>query len=245
MTRDQTDNLITMQDLQSKVHDLGIHWHYPSTNLDPSINQDPNPEPNPNPNPNPINNPITNNAKNLKLNLQYLLFNVFLYTKPKRADLGNVRIFNPSKTLKQEPNQGNYIIITDSDNDCELVLNEYKTSKVYGTLRETLDSKLVKVIKQSLALYQRDHLFVQTSGHNPSLKPLDKNNSYSQFVRRAFEQHFNKSMGVSLWRHVYIGENVDFNKTSMADLKRDARLSGHSVGMQLLVYRPVALDNQK
>lgn len=218
LTQSQSNNLITMQELRTKVSDLHDIWNDFKNN--------------------------NNTNKNLKTNLQYLLFNVFIYTKPKRADLGNVLIVDRSAENKNTILKGNYIVASsdNSDNGWELVLNEYKTSKVYGTLRETLDPKLARVIKQSITLYKRDHLFVQTSGSD-AMKPMKKNNSYGRFVRRAFEQHFNKSMGVSLWRHVYIGENVDFNKTSMADLKKDARLSGHSVGMQLLVYRPVTTND--
>jgi hypothetical protein len=171
----------------------------------------------------------------IKQHLQYVLFAMLLNIKPKRADLGEVYIATKGM-LPKSVVDGNYIVL--EENNPRLVLNKYKTFKTYGTLSEPLNAELVTVLEKSLKTFPRKYLFVSTNGDTKG-KPYTKNSSYSMFVRRAFEQHCGKSMGVSLWRHVYIGENVDFNLSSYEELEDAARLYGHSIGMQLLVYKPM------
>lgn len=172
-----------------------------------------------------------------RLHMQYLLLALFLTIKPKRADLGDVYISVDGK-IPKEYAEKNYIIIKSSEEGL-LVINDYKTSKIYGTLEEHLSKELTTVIQKSLEFRPRKHLFISFHGKLSGL-PYTKKNSYSQFVRRVFTKQFGKTMGVSLWRHVYIGEHVDFNGPSYAELKHNAKLSGHSIDTQMKIYRPHA-----
>jgi hypothetical protein len=171
--------------------------------------------------------------KDLKTNLHYVLFGMFLSIKPKRADLGDVFIVKKSKVPEAYKDK-NYILLEGNDTGY-LVLNDYKTSKFYGELKEKLKLEQVKVIRQSIELFPRDHLFVSTIGKNKGT-PYTKANSYSQFVIRACNEHFNRKMGVSLWRHMYIAENVDFNYGNKKEINEGARLSGHSMQTQWAIY---------
>lgn len=182
-----------------------------------------------------------NTYTNLKQNLHHLLFAILLNITPKRSDLGEVYISRTGKIPKSFANK-NFILLL--ENDARLVLNDYKTSKIYGTLVEHLPSDLVEVLNKSLEAFPRKYLFVGQIGIN-FMKPYTKSDSYGMFVRRAFEIHFNKSMGVSLWRHVYNGEQVDFNDDDYEELEQKARLAGHSMGMQLLVYKPRGENRMK
>lgn len=170
---------------------------------------------------------------NIKRNYDYILFALFLNIKPKRADLGNVYVSLDGRIPKSYIKR-NYIVLNGDDN--RLVLNEYKTAKYYKTITEPLNDTLVDVLKESMDLYPRSHLFVSLSGKTKGL-PYTKNNSYGKFVTRVFEKHFDCSMGVSLWRRVYIGEHVDFNVDTYSEMKKNAILSGHSVETQLKVYK--------
>lgn len=165
--------------------------------------------------------------------LNYVLFAMFLHIKPKRADLGNVYI---GATVADIPityrSEGNYIVL---DNTPRLVMGNYKTSERYGRIVEPLNAELVKILKDSLVKYPRDHLFE----HSRKALPYKKNNSYSQFVKRAFDDTFGKSMGASLWRRVYVAENVDFKGTANEVLIANARLSGQSLITQLMIYKNI------
>lgn len=173
-----------------------------------------------------------------RLHMHYLLLAMFLSIKPKRADLGEVYISQDGKIPKSHADK-NYIIIRTTDTQGVLVINDYKTSKIYGTLQEPLTQEVTTIIRKSLEFKPRNYLFISFHGKLSGM-PYSKKNSYSQFVRRVFEKHFGKTMGVSLWRHVYIGEHIDFNGPSYAELKNNARLSGHSIDTQMKIYRPRA-----
>jgi hypothetical protein len=171
---------------------------------------------------------------NLKQNLHHLLLAVMMNITPKRADLGDTYITTTGKIPKAFANK-NFIIL--KDDDARLVLNEYKTYKIYGSLVEKLPHELVTVIKESLEAFPRNYLFVGQIGEN-RMQPYTRGESYAVFVQRAFMTHFGKSMGVQLWRKVYNGEQVDFNNESYEELERKAMLSGHSIGTQILIYKP-------
>lgn len=169
-----------------------------------------------------------------KHHMQYILFAMYLNIRPKRADLGDVYITTERTVPTNYAAKGNYIILTDKP---RLVMNNYKTRNIYGTIIEPLNEDIVKILKESLSRFPRQHLFVQSKAPIP----YTKSNSYAQFVKRTFDEHFGRAMGTSLWRRVYIAENVDFNKSSFAEIQANARLSGHSPATQLQIYKIVDL----
>jgi hypothetical protein len=160
-----------------------------------------------------------------KTNLHMVLFGVLMHLRPKRADLGNVRL------LKQEPknNIGNYIIL---DNSPRLVMNDYKTAGKHKSIIEDINVELHEILLASLKEYPRKHLFVNQQG----LPYLD-NRAYSHFVRAAFKHYFGKAAGVSLWRHIHVTERINPLTMTEHELEREAHLMGHSVTQQRVVYR--------
>lgn len=166
---------------------------------------------------------------------QFVLFAVFLNIRPKRADLGNVYLGQTLTDIpKQYVNNGNYLVLTGYP---RLVMNRYKTQERYKRIVEPLTSDLIKIIQDSLVKYPRTYLITQS--RSPT-QPYDLNNSYAQFVKRAFDYHFDgRSMSASLWRHVFVAENVDFVNTPNDVLMKNARLSGQSLTTQLLIYKNV------
>lgn len=180
-------------------------------------------------------------STDMKANLQYVLLGMFLSIKPKRADLGDVYVSLSGKIPKSYTSK-NFILL-ENDTDAKLVLNQYKTKKIYGTLVESLPPEIAKVIRQSIELFPRKHLFVGLIGDGKG-KPYS-NNSYSQFVIRTCEALFGRKMGVAGWRHVFIGQHVDFNYGDRKAMAEAARLSGHSVPMQHMIYNPSHLKLEK
>lgn len=172
----------------------------------------------------------------LQNHMEYLLFAMLLNTKPKRADLGKVQIVEK----KQEIDEPNYILIPRRNKTGTLVLNDYKTSKVYGTLIEPLSENLVSIINDSVNQFPREYLIISSRTH----EPYDKKNSYSHFVRRTFYKYFGKAMGISLWRNVYVRANIDFNEMPYNEMAESARLSGHSVNQMFKTYRKVDMPQR-
>jgi hypothetical protein len=169
--------------------------------------------------------------KNIKKHLQYILLAMFLNIKPKRCDLGCVYV-SLDGCIPKSYLEKNYIIL--NGDSPKLILNKYKTSKSYGKLVEPLSEELIIILKESFKLFPRSHLFISQDARLKN-KPYDKNNSYSRFVIRVFENLFGKGMTTSLWRHVYISENIDFN-SHYPDLVKNARLSGQSLTTQMKIY---------
>jgi hypothetical protein len=157
-----------------------------------------------------------------KKSMQYLLLSIVIHLRPKRADLGTVKIYydkNPNKTDE------NYIVLRKRGSSY-LVMNIYKTNKFYHTVEEDLPEQLVGDIQTSLRRFPRTYLF-ETSEHKPM-----KNNTYSKFFQRAFEDMFGKSLGPSLLRHIFISEKLDFNNMSIAEQEEEAKLMLHTRGLQ-------------
>jgi hypothetical protein len=181
--------------------------------------------------------------KDLRQHLQWMLLVTLLTIKPKRSDLGNVLLvrdgpLSDADRAGMDAQKLNYLDIQGG----LLVLNDFtKTSDTYERIVERIPQKLQSAVRKSLAAFPRNHLFVSTRTREPYRIP----NSYAQFVRRTFQELFQgRSAGVTLIRHAYVNEKIDFNKMSLADREKVARAMGHSVGMQGL-YKWVNVPGQK
>lgn len=187
---------------------------------------------------------------NLKSHMAYILFAMLLNIKPKRADLGNVKIFRNLAHAKAYP--GNCIYLNTSSQKqvttnkqqtqpskqqpSILFIKQYKTVKKNGIIEEELTLEIVNIISKSLQTFPRDHLIVSRVTN----LPYENNNAYSKFVNRVFEHYFGKAMGISLWRNIYIHNKIDFNKVSNEELEEIAHLIGHSASEMFKTYRKIA-----
>lgn len=160
--------------------------------------------------------------ESLRSSQQYILLSVVLHLKPKRADLGSIKIYeekNPNKTDE------NYIVLR-SRGSSFLVMNIYKTSKFYHTVEEDLPRELTEDIRTSLRRHPRDYLLISSEN-----KPMT-NNTYAKWVTRTFEELFGKGTGVSLLRHSFISEKLDVSNMTLAEREDVARKMGHTVALQ-------------
>ena len=160
----------------------------------------------------------------LRKSLKFLLLSVIVHLRPKRADLGSVQIFygrDPRRT------DLNYLVLRGRGEGASfLAMNLYKTSRHHQTIEEDLSEGLVRDIRQSLTRWPRDYMFVKDGG-----EPMP-NNTYSQFVKRTFEEFFGRATGVSLLRHIYISEKLDFDDMTLEEQNEEARLMLHTSGLQ-------------
>lgn len=174
---------------------------------------------------------LASKAKNKKDALHLVLLSCFINLAPKRADLGNVRIFF-NTAPDPPPKELNYIVLSRPEGSF-LQLNKFKTSKhVKNGITETVNAALYEDIMKSLQMFPREFLFTNQKG-----EPYVLNNSYTQFVKRAFETMFKKSMGVSLWRHVYVSTEMDFHRMSDKEIQDKVRKMGTSEHQLKHVYK--------
>ena len=157
-----------------------------------------------------------------KHSAQYLLLSILVHLRPKRADLGAITIFKEKDPRRTDMN---YIVLR-SKGASYLVMNLYKTSKYYQTVEEELPEALKRDITTSLARWPREFLFRKRDG-----EPLS-NNTYSVFVKNTFAEFFGRATGVSLLRHIYITEKLDFDDMTMEEQDAEAKLMLHTSGLQ-------------
>jgi hypothetical protein len=162
----------------------------------------------------------------------YVLLSLYLNVPPKRSDLGSMRVYadrDPNKTGE------NYLVLrtaavrTRPLEPSYMVFTAYKTADAKGNRRvdEVLTPQLHKDVMDSIRRHPRTHLFVNRFG-----KPFASNNAYSKYVIRIFEALFGRSTGVTMLRHIFITEKVDFNEMNDEQLEEISGQMMHSTGLQ-------------
>jgi hypothetical protein len=160
----------------------------------------------------------------LRHSMQYVLLSVITHMRPKRADLGALVIYRDDDPRKTDQN---YIVLRKpADGTSYLVMNVYKTSKYYQTVEEDIPEGLVRDIEQSLSRHARKYVFTKENGD-----PMT-NNTYTIFVRSTFSELFGRATGVSLLRHIYITEKLDFDDMTIEERDTEAKLMLHTSGLQ-------------
>lgn len=154
--------------------------------------------------------------------MQYLLLSILVHLRPKRADLGSIFLYREEDPRKTDIN---YIVLR-KKGASYLVMNVYKTSKYHQTVEEDLAERLVLDINTSLTRWPRDYLFCKNDG-----TPMS-NNTYTAFVKATFEDFFGRATGVSLLRHIYITEKLDFDNMTLEEQDEEAKLMLHTSGLQ-------------
>lgn len=162
--------------------------------------------------------------------MDHLLLAMYVLIEPGRQDYFAVALL---ERQPKDATKGNYIIMPTNT----LVLNVYKTSKSYRMYRRDLPPELMNIIRESLRLKPRQYLFVQDNGH-----PYYLRNSFTKYTNRVLERLFGKNFTVSMLRHSFISEGIDFNKSSPGDIIQTAKNMHHSVAMQQMYRRIIDKD---
>lgn len=160
----------------------------------------------------------------------HLLLAMYTLIPPARQDYNAVYIVHKKP---QEISRGNFIVLPeDTSLPATLYMNNYKTFKAYGTYTRELPLDLTKVIRASLNKHPRRFLFIQENG-----EPYLKRDSYTHFSNRALERLFGKRFTVTMIRHSFISEGLDFNSATPGELFDAAKDMHHSLAQQQLYRR--------
>lgn len=166
------------------------------------------------------------------------LLSFLSYLPPKRADLGNVIICNKDEDEKYKHNNR---LVLKTRLKSYIALPVHKTSSAYTDFKEIIPAAAYDCIIASIKLYPRLYLIVDTCG-----KPYVKNNSFSQFHKRTFQNIFGKAMGVTMMRHVYISERVEQVRLPHHQRQLVAKSMLHSQNMQSkYIWRNIPTDTNQ
>ncbi len=118
-------------------------------------------------------------------------------------------------------------------------LNDYKTSRKYGSLKIMLNQNLRRIVRFHIHFSINEHLLVRADG-----KPMSKN-LLSQVILREFKKRTGKNISTTMLRKIYLTEKYG---TFKEELEKDNNNMAHSMGEALSVYvkEPIkkALENQ-
>ncbi len=118
-------------------------------------------------------------------------------------------------------------------------LNDYKTSRKYGSLKIMLNQNLRRIVRFHMHFSINEHLLVRADG-----KPMSKN-LLSQVILREFKKRTGKNISTTMLRKIYLTEKYG---TFKEELEKDNNNMAHSMGEALSVYvkEPIkkALENQ-
>jgi hypothetical protein len=153
--------------------------------------------------------------------LRKLLLAFYTYIPPKRADYGSVKLYanelaynltgkemSGKETAGDLTNstcdvssqmQANHLILPTST----LILQKYKTSKVYHTKTIILPLPLMSLLRESLSLFPRAYLFVKSDS-----SPFTSQSSFKDWADYNIKIIFNNPhTSINTFRHSYITDN--------------------------------------
>ena len=122
---------------------------------------------------------------------------------PLRNDLSQVKII---RSKKQDKGTENYLLLRPSS--CYLILNVYKTSKIYGKRSYRLDENLHRLVKLLVFFNKSDYLFTRYDRINHLTS-----NDLTKLLNRIFYKYTGKTIGSSLLRHIQISHDLENNPT--------------------------------
>jgi hypothetical protein len=151
-----------------------------------------------------------------------LLISMYTLIPPVRSNYDRLEIF----TKDPKDDENNYMVL---DNEPRIVLNKYKTAKIYDKIEIPIPLNLQSEINYSLEKRPRKYLFDDIHG-----KPYEKPNTFNQWANRLLKRTFgNQYFSLTEFRHIYISRpDLDISNKSIAEKKLIANLMGHSVGTQ-------------
>jgi hypothetical protein len=160
-----------------------------------------------------------------------LLLGFYSHIPPVRADYFATQIL-PFNEIPTSPNY-----IHHNSERSYLVITDFKTNKNYKQITHDLPIQLHSQLVQSLALYPRNYLFV-----NRFHKPFNRY-TFSHWANQQLEMIFNKSLTLTMLRHLFISA-IDFNNSTPAQLEAIGKSMGHRVEQQFLYkWKPISADS--
>ena len=162
----------------------------------------------------------------------------FWTTYPMRNDLNNTQVITRRafNALDQvEKDNKNYVILGKTPT---LSIGNYKTRKKYGVKTvELVDKDVVRAMTQWLAVSPNPHYILVNIKDGTPMSSLH----ITQNLTRIFKNHFGKSVGSTLLRHIVLTER--FGK-QLEDMEQMADIMGHDVSTQQQVYIKKPPENE-
>lgn len=159
---------------------------------------------------------------------------------PLRNDLAGMVVIQQKdfeQMDEEDKKVGNFLV--EGKGIMFMSLNDYKTSRKYGSLKIMLNQNLRRIVRFHLHFSINEHLLVRADG-----KPMSKN-LLSQVILREFKKRTGKNISTTMLRKVYLTEKYG---TFKEELEKDNNNMAHSMGEALSVYvkEPIkkALENQ-
>jgi hypothetical protein len=154
-----------------------------------------------------------------------ILLSLIVSVPPKRSDYASIKVYwdeDPHKT------DSNYIVLNSGTKDPSfLVFNVYKTDHKYHSVTELIPRTLYRDIVESLRRHPREYLF-----ESKNKKPFTSNDGFSKYLKSVFMKLFGKETGVTMLRHIYISEKIDFNEMNDEELEDISKQMMHSLKLQ-------------
>jgi hypothetical protein len=158
----------------------------------------------------------------------YILYNLY-HRFPIRNDVALMVAIKASDYKKITDNSINYLVIGKSD--MKIILNEYKTSKIYGQNKIDIeDLQLKKLLRKYVKDKGYGVLFTGRDG-----KPWTRNR-ISQILIKYSQKYLNKNVGSVMLAKAYLSSKYADKKDIYKEMAKDASVRGHSVGVQQAIY---------
>ena len=165
---------------------------------------------------------------------EYALAGLYTVIPPVRNDYRTVRV--------DETSNANYITFDTSKRIATIVLNEYKTSKKYGSIklqifeRQNAKHKLLYEALKALVdarkkLGDRYLFATQKGGSEPLTSP-----NFSHVLTSIYQKHLGKPLGSQMIRKIYLSY-IQRDEPTLVEKQTTAAAMGHSTDMQALYRR--------
>lgn len=161
--------------------------------------------------------------------LDHLLMSLITLLPPRRQmDWARVRVYT-QPDFKPEKADHNYITLYYNNPSPFILLSEYKTYKFFGKWYKKLEDPLLSLIRESIKMYPREWLFVNSKG-NPFT--VDTFTVWSnRIIKRVVK---NEKTSMNSLRHSFVTYIYRANRNmSLADIYRYSRDMGHSPVQQM------------
>jgi len=163
-----------------------------------------------------------------ELKQAYILYNLY-HRFPIRNDVSQMVAIKASDYKKITDNSINYLVIGKSK--MEIVLNEYKTSKIYGkNIIQVEDVNLKKLLRKFVKDKGYGVLFTGRDG-----KPWSRN-MISQILIKYSKKYLGKNVGSVMLAKAYLSSKYADKKDTYKEMVADAKIRGHSVSVQQAIY---------
>ncbi len=172
-------------------------------------------------------------TRELDLLQQYLVLSLYSGARgipPLRNDYSNMEIIK-EQDLKDK--KGNFFVLRTKGNPYFLI-QEYKTSKKYGTEKIEISNKILKQLIKNWLKYNDTEYFLI----NPTTKTPMTPNGISKYISKIFKKRRDKTISSSLLRSIYITNKYKDNLSTKEkkDLAEDML---HSKTMSETVYNKI------